>query len=298
MKSSLKKHMNTVFGVLVGNAILAFTVAAFIVPHGVIMGGATGIGLTIAHYVPVDLSIIIFIVNSILFVLGAAVLGKKFAVATIASTFIYPTFLSIVQKIPGIDGLTDNLMLATLYAGALLGVGIGLIVRVGSSTGGTDIVALVLNKWFHIPVAGLLYVIDFLVLGGQVFFSDTEQIMYGVLMLVLETAILNKVMLLGQSQIQLFIISEEYEHIREKMLKELDAGVTMVHIETGYGQENRKGVLCVIPNLKLYSVKELVQAIDPKAFITITQINEVRGRGFTMERVGFEEIPQDLKEAQ
>ncbi|MEE0737979.1 MAG: YitT family protein [Lachnospiraceae bacterium] len=294
----MKKHMNTVFGVLVGNAILAFTVAAFIVPHGVIMGGATGIGLTIAHYVPVDLSIIIFIVNSILFVLGAAVLGKKFAVATIASTFIYPTFLSIVQKIPGIDGLTDNLMLATLYAGALLGVGIGLIVRVGSSTGGTDIVALVLNKWFHIPVAGLLYVIDFLVLGGQVFFSDTEQIMYGVLMLVLETAILNKVMLLGQSQIQLFIISEEYEHIREKMLKELDAGVTMVHIETGYGQENRKGVLCVIPNRKLYSVKELVQAIDPKAFITITQINEVRGRGFTMERVGFEEIPQDLKEAQ
>lgn len=295
MKSSLKKHMNTVFGVLVGNAILAFTVAAFIIPHGVIMGGATGIGLTIAHYVPVDLSIIIFIVNSILFVLGATVLGKKFAVATIASTFIYPTFLSIVQKIPGIDGLTDNLMLATLYAGALLGVGIGLIVRVGSSTGGTDIVALVLNKWFHIPVAGLLYVIDFLVLGGQVFFSDTEQIMYGVLMLVLETAILNKVMLLGQSQIQLFIISEEYEHIREKMLKELDAGVTMVHVETGYGQENQKGVLCIIPNRKLYSVKELVQSIDPKAFITITQINEVRGRGFSMERVGYEEIPQDAK---
>lgn len=295
MKSSLKKHVNTVFGVLVGNAILAFTVVAFIVPHGVIMGGATGIGLTIAHYVPVDLSIIIFIVNSILFVLGATVLGKKFAVATIASTFIYPTFLSIVQKIPGIDGLTDNLMLATLYAGALLGVGIGLIVRVGSSTGGTDIVALVLNKWFHIPVAGLLYVIDFLVIGGQVFFSDTEQIMYGVLMLVLETAILNKVMLLGQSQIQLFIISEEYEHIREKMLKELDAGVTMVHVETGYGQENQKGVLCIIPNRKLYSVKELVQSIDPKAFITITQINEVRGRGFSMERVGYEEIPQDAK---
>ena len=295
MKSSLKKHVNTVFGVLVGNAILAFTVVAFIVPHGVIMGGATGIGLTIAHYVPVDLSIIIFIVNSILFVLGATVLGKKFAVATIASTFIYPTFLSIVQKIPGIDGLTDNLMLATLYAGALLGVGIGLIVRVGSSTGGTDIVALVLNKWFHIPVAGLLYVIDFLVLGGQVFFSDTEQIMYGVLMLVLETAILNKVMLLGQSQIQLFIISEEYEHIREKMLKELDAGVTMVHVETGYGQENQKGVLCIIPNRKLYSVKELVQSIDPKAFITITQINEVRGRGFSMERVGYEEIPQHAK---
>lgn len=289
MKKSWKKFLNMAAGVLLGNAILAFTVAAFIVPHGIIMGGATGIGLTISHYLPINLSVIIFVVNGVLFLLGAIVLGKEFALATIASSFIYPTFLSIVQSIPGIDSLTDNIMLGTLYGGALLGIGIGLIVRVGSSTGGTDILALVFNKWFHIPMAGLLYVIDFLVLGFQMFFSGTEQIMYGILNLVLTTMILNKVMLLGQSQIQLFIISDKYEEIRERMLKGLDAGVTMVHIETGYGQENKKGVLCVIPNRKLYSVKELVQSIDEKAFITITQINEVRGRGFTMDRIQYEE---------
>lgn len=292
MKSKWKKYLNMAVGVIVGNAVLAFTVAAFIVPHGIIMGGATGIGLTINHYLPINLSVIIFCVNGILFLLGAIVLGKEFALATIASSFIYPTFLSIVQSIPGIDSLTDNIMLSTLYGGALLGIGIGLIVRVGSSTGGTDILALVFNKWFHIPMAVLLYVIDFLVLGFQIFFSDTEQIMYGILNLVLTTLILNKVMLLGQSQIQLFIISERYEEIRQKMLKELDAGVTMLHIETGYGQENQKGVLCVIPNRKLYSVKELVQGIDEKAFITITQINEVRGRGFTMDRIRYEETSE------
>lgn len=292
MKSKWKKYLNMAAGVIVGNAVLAFTVAAFIVPHGIIMGGATGIGLTISHYLPINLSVIIFCVNGILFLLGAIVLGKEFALATIASSFIYPTFLSIVQSIPGIDSLTDNIMLSTLYGGALLGIGIGLIVRVGSSTGGTDILALVFNKWFHIPMAVLLYVIDFLVLGFQIFFSDTEQIMYGILNLVLTTLILNKVMLLGQSQIQLFIISERYEEIRQKMLKELDAGVTMLHIETGYGQENQKGVLCVIPNRKLYSVKELVQGIDEKAFITITQINEVRGRGFTMDRIRYEETSE------
>lgn len=288
MNKNWRKYLNMAAGVLVGNAFLAFTVAAFIVPHGIIMGGATGIGLTIGHYVPLNLSVIIFAVNAVLFVLGAVVMGKKFAVATIASTIIYPTLLSIMQAIPGIDSLTDNIMLATIYGGAILGIGIGLIVRVGSSTGGTDILALVFNKWFHIPLAGLLYVIDFLVLSCQIFFSDTEQIMYGILNLVLTTVILNKVMLLGQSQIQLFIISDKYEEIRERMLKELDAGVTMLHIETGYGQENQKGVLCVIPNRKLYSVKELVQGIDEKAFITITQINEVRGRGFTMERKTYE----------
>lgn len=179
-------------------------------------GGATGIGLAISHYLPVSLSTIIFALNAVLFVLGALVLGKKFAVATIASTFIYPTFLSVMQKIPGIDSLTDNVLLSTLYAGLLVGLGIGLIVRVGSSTGGTDIVALVFNKWFHSPVAALLYVVDFLILGSQIFFSDTEQIMYGILALMMYTVILNKVMLMGQSQIQLFIISDSYDEIRRE----------------------------------------------------------------------------------
>ena len=285
MSKNWKKYVSTVAGVLSGNAILAFTVAAFIVPNGIIMGGATGIGLAISHYLPVSLSTIIFALNAVLFVVGALVLGKKFAVATIASTFIYPTFLSVMQKIPGIDSLTDNVLLSTLYAGLLVGLGIGLIVRVGSSTGGTDIVALVFNKWFHLPVAALLYVVDFLILGSQIFFSDTEQIMYGILALMMYTVILNKVMLMGQSQIQLFIISDSYDEIRQRMLEELDAGVTMLHIETGYGKENKKGVLCVIPNRKLYSVKEMIHEIDEKAFITITQINEVRGRGFSMDRV-------------
>lgn len=284
MEKKWKKNLWTIIGVLAGNLILAFTVSAFMVPHGIIMGGATGMGLTISHYFPIDLSLIIFIVNAILFVLGAVVLGKKFALTTIISTFVYPTFLSVVRQIPGVADMTDNIMLATIYGGTLLGLGIGLIVRVGASTGGTDILALVFNKWFHIPVAALLYVVDFTVLGMQVFFSNSEQILYGILALILTTIVLNRVMLMGQSQIQLFIITELYEEVKEKMLKEIDAGVTMVHIETGYGKKQQQGVLCVIPKRKLYSVKELVQMVDPKAFITITQINEVRGRGFTLER--------------
>lgn len=155
----------------------------------------------------------------------------------------------------------------------------------GSSTGGTDILALIFHKWFHIPVAVLLYVVDFLVLGSQIFDSTSEQVLYGIMTLVLETVFMNRVMLLGKSQIQLFIISDKYEEIKERVLKDIDAGVTMVHIETGYGGREQKGVLCVIQNRKLYSVREIVQSIDPKAFITITQINEVSGRGFTMERV-------------
>ena len=279
------KLLQTVLGVLGGNAILAFSVAAFIVPHGIIMGGATGIGLLLSRVISLPLSSLILAVNALLFVWGTLVLGKKFALTTIVSTFAYPAFLSVAQMIPGITELTDNIMLATLYGGVLLGAGIGLIVKVGSSTGGTDILALIFHKWFHIPVAVLLYVVDFLVLGSQIFDSTSEQVLYGIMTLVLETVFMNRVMLLGKSQIQLFIISDKYEEIKERVLKDIDAGVTMVHIETGYGGREQKGVLCVIQNRKLYSVREIVQSIDPKAFITITQINEVSGRGFTMERV-------------
>ena len=279
------KLLQTVLGVLGGNAILAFSVAAFIVPHGIIMGGATGIGLLLSRVISLPLSSLILAVNAFLFVWGTLVLGKKFALTTIVSTFAYPAFLSVAQMIPGITELTDNIMLATLYGGVLLGAGIGLIVKVGSSTGGTDILALIFHKWFHIPVAVLLYVVDFLVLGSQIFDSTSEQVLYGIMTLVLETVFMNRVMLLGKSQIQLFIISDKYDEIKERVLKDIDAGVTMVHIETGYGGREQKGVLCVIQNRKLYSVREIVQSIDPKAFITITQINEVSGRGFTMERV-------------
>lgn len=284
-----KKAAGTVAAVLAGNLILAFTVTAFIVPQGIIMGGATGVGLTIAHYLPLSLSSVVLVVNIALFVLGALALGKKFALTTLVSTFAYPVILSAVQKIPSLGSLTENRMLASVYAGVLLGIGVGIIVRVGASTGGTDILALALHRGLHIPVAVLLYGVDFVVLGCQLPFSDMEQVLYGIFTLMAEMLVLNQVMVMGRSQMQLFVISESYEEIRQKMLQKMDAGVTMVNIETGYEKEKSKGILCIVPDRKLFSVKEMVHEVDPKAFITISKIHEVRGRGFTMDRLYKEE---------
>lgn len=289
MKSPMRKLIETILGVVLGNALLAFTVAAFMVPSGIIMGGATGVSLIISRFLPVQLSLIILAVNAVLFLLGAATLGKKFIVTTIASTFLYPLFLSVMQTIPGIDHLTENMMLCTVYGGALLGIGVGIIVRVGASTGGTDILALVLNKYLHVNVAVMMYIVDFTVLGIQVLFADAEQIMYGVIALVLMTFIMNRVMLMGQAQIQLFIITEKYEEVRERLLKEQDVGVTMVHVETGFGKAQQKAVLCITSHRKLYAINEMVHLIDEKAFLTISRINEVRGQGFTSARIKHEE---------
>lgn len=289
----LKKAAETCTAILAGNMLLGFAVAAFIIPSGAIMGGATGVGIVLARLIPLDTAVIVLCINLTALALGWAVLGRRFVLATIASSLLYPMCLGTAQRIPGIGRLTADPLLAALLGGGLVGIAVGLVMRVGSSTGGTDVVNLVLHKWTHIPVSVAVYLTDIVIMGAQAVFSDPEQILYGVVLLVVETIVLDKVMLLGQSQIQLFVISRRYEEIRQKCLTKLQAGITMVQIETGRTRSPQRGVLCVIPPRKLYAAQSLIQSVDPNAFLTITQIKEVRGQGFSSERVYVEppEIP-------
>lgn len=291
----LKKAAGVCSAILAGNILLGFAVAAFILPSGVIMGGATGVGIVLARFIPLDTATIVLCVNLMALALGWAVLGWRFVVATIASSLLYPIFLGAAQRIPGIDQLTADPLLAALLGGGLVGIAVGLVMRVGSSTGGTDVVNLVLHKWTHIPVSAAVYLTDIVIMGAQALFSDPEQILYGVVLLVVETIALDRVMLLGQSQIQLFVVSSQYEKLRQKCLTELQAGTTMVYIETGRTRTLQRGVLCVIPPRKLYAAQALIQSVDPHAFLTITQIKEVRGQGFSSERIYVESPEHPIK---
>jgi len=283
-----KKAVETCFSILAGNLLLAFAVAAFVLPHGAIMGGATGIGIVLSWFIPLDTAVIVFIANLLALALGWAVLGWRFVLMTIASSLLYPLFLGAAQRIPGIGQLTSDPLLAAILAGGLIWIAVGLVVRVGSSTGGTDVLNLVLHKWTHMPVSAALYLTDIVILVAQAVFSNMEQILYGLVLLVVETIALDRVMLFGQSQIQLFVISDRHEEIRQKCLRELQAGTTMISIETGRTRTAQQGVLCVIPPRKLYAAQSLIQAVDPNAFLTITQIKEVRGQGFSRGRTYVE----------
>ena len=274
----------TVASIIIGNALLAFLVAAFIIPHDIIMGGTTGIGIVLGKVLHFDTAVFILALNVILLIVGLIALGKKFFLSTIASSLLYPAFLELFQRIPGIDKLTDDPLLAAIFAGVLMGISLGLVMRVGSSTGGMDVVNLVLNKFFHRPVSLYVYLTDFIVIGGQAIFAKPQDTLLGLLVLALETLALDKVMIIGKSQMQIFVISSKYEEIRTLLLTKLEAGVTMTMIETGCFGEMQKGVLCVIPQRKLYAATELINSVDPNAFTTVTKINEVRGRGFTKER--------------
>lgn len=271
--------------ILLGNAMLAFLVAAFIIPHNILMGGTTGVSIILSRFIPVDTSILILIFNIALLILGFFVLGKKFFFTTVTSSILYPVLLNLMQRIPNIDKLTDDSLLAALFSGSLLGIAVGLVMRAGSSTGGTDIFNLVLSKFTHLPVSVFVWITDIVIIGGQALSLPPEKTLLGIVSLVIETLILQQVMILGKDQIEIYVISEKFEEIRYDLLMKLKAGVTMTMIETGLLGKNQKGVLCVIPPRKLYAATEMIQNIDPHAFITITKIKEVRGQGFTRTRL-------------
>ena len=288
VKKNVKESAKTVIYILLGNALLAFLVAAFIIPHNIIMGGTTGIAIVLSRFFHFDTALFVFILNALLLLLGLFIIGKKLFITSIASTLLYPAFLALFQRIPGIDSLTDNTLLAALFAGVLMGLSLGLVMRVGSSTGGMDIANLILAKWTHKSVAIFVYLTDIIVVGAQAVVADAESIMMGIVVLVLESLVLDYVMVFGQAQIQLYIISEKYEEIKTRFLTELQAGVTLGHIQTGLLEKDQKSVMCVIPSRKLYHANEIINEIDPEAFMTITKIKEVHGRGFTAERQAIE----------
>ena len=282
--NKIRRPLRTGFCILLGNALLAFLVAAFVIPHNIIMGGTTGIGILLDNFLHIDTAWIILILNVLLLLLGLIVLGKKFFLKTVASSLLYPVLLALMQKIPGIESLTDNSLIAVLFAGSLLGIAGGLVFRVGASTGGTDVINLCLNKWFHLPVAVFVYIVDFTILGAQALFSTPNSILLGIIFLIIETIVLDQVMIFGKSQIQVFVVSEHYEEIKKALLTELEAGVTMTMIKTGHLEREQQAVLCVIPPRKLYGANELIRKIDPTAFVTVTKIKEVHGRGFTFDK--------------
>ena len=147
------------------------------------------------------------------------VIGKKLFITSIASTLLYPAFLALFQRIPGIEKLTDDTLLASLFAGVLMGISLGLVMRVGSSTGGMDIVNLVLAHIFHLPVAFFVVICDVLVVGGQALFTLPEKTLLGIIVIVLETLMLDKTMILGKSRMQVYVVSQKYEEIRDKQMR-------------------------------------------------------------------------------
>lgn len=275
--------------VILGNCLYAFGVAMFILPGGLITGGTTGIALFVNGLTGVPVSAFVLVFNTLMFLVGLFVFGWKFAANTIVSTFSYPIALELITQLLGGYVMTEDLILCTVFGGICIGAAIGIVIRAGASTGGMDIPPLVLNRYFKIPVSRSIYVFDMLILLLQAAGSTGEQILYGILLVIIYSVVLDKCLMLGTAKMQIKVISGKIEEIRQTVLTDIDRGVTMLKSETGYMKRDTEMLLTVVSMRELARTEKLIHTVDEDAFVIINRVSEVSGRGFSSKKQYLEQ---------
>ena len=276
--------LKSIIPVVIGNIIYALVVKLFILPTNLMSSGTTGIALLANHFVGIPVSFFILILNVCMLILGLIVLGKKFAMTTIVSTLMYPIALEFFNQTLGEFVITNNELLNTIFAGLGIGLALGIVIRSGASTGGMDIPPLVLNHFFRIPVSVSLYVFDFIILSSQSLYNPLERLLYGIILILLTSIVLDKVLLMGTTKTEVKIISPKFEKIAEEILSEMDRGVTLLNARGGYLKNEHSVVLSVVSNRELPKIEKLVRALDPDAFMIVSRVSEVWGRGFSTKK--------------
>lgn len=270
--------------VIIGNLILALGVGLFILPNHILSGGVAGIAVALEPILHISSNMIINILTFCLFGVGALVLGKKFLIKTALSSILYPLFLTIISQFTDAVYITDNAILASLYGGVMIGLGVGLVFRTGASTGGMDIPPLIINKYTGLPLPTLVLVIDGLtvILGAAVY--GIEASLIGIISVWVSSYMINKAITFGGHEAKnVMIISDKYEEIMNAIAQSIGRGATILEGIGGYTKEKRPVLMIVIVKKQYAEVNRIVSHIDPTAFMIVTDAREVQGEGFTYE---------------
>lgn len=284
MNQNQRRTLTSLALVTLGNLLYALTVKLFLLPGGLVTGGTNGLGLITQHLFGVPLTAFVLAFNIVMLLLGWWILGWPFAATTVASSFLYPLFLEILNRLLGDFALTDDLLLNTIFCGFGIGASLGIVIRAGASTGGMDIPPLILQKKFRIPVSAGLYFFDGCILLGQLLFRPVENVLYGVVLMIIYTTVLDKMLLIGSTKTEVKVVSEKSEEIRRAILGQVDRGVTLLHGEGGYLQRETEVILSIVSNRELPKVERLINDIDPESFMIVSRVTEVRGRGFSRSK--------------
>ncbi len=282
----MKEKLKVLLYTLVGNTLLALAVCCFIVPKNFMLGGSSGISLALQQFLPLRLSILSAAVNLSLFALGWGFLGWEFAGKSLLSTLVYPVILAIFESLPisGIFAGEDTLICAVCCS-VLIGTGIGLVIRVGGSTGGMDIPPCILQKLFGIPVGKSLLCFDGIIVLSQIFLKGTEGILYSLLILLTTSFVVDRTVVSGEQTVEIVIISPAHEKIRREILDGINCGVTMLNIETGLMGQPQQAILSVVYAKKYPEIRDAALKLDPHAFIIASDVKNVNGQGYTLDRI-------------
>ncbi len=266
--------------ITIGVSILSLGLALFLIPHKIAAGGISGVGIILFYLFGINVGYTIFFLNLILFVLGFRILGRSFGFKTIYATLAYSAIVAVLSRILPPEGVTDDMILNVLFGCFLSGTGMAIVFSREASTGGTDIIAMILKKLVNLDVSWGLLIVDFTItLFAGVFFGKDIG-MYALLGVIVNTFTIDTVLAGVTTSIQVMIISDRYERIKERILNDVRRGATLLHGEGAFTGKDRKIILTVLRRKEFVRLKGIVKEEDPDAFLLVSHVREVLGEGF------------------
>ncbi len=279
------KKIYPIFTILLGAAIYAFGLTYFVVPHHLFEGGATGITLITFYLFKIPVSLMNLLINIPLFILAWKIFGAKSLYSSLLGTLALSAWLAFFERIPLHIDLQGDLLITALIAGILLGIGLGIIFNAGGTTGGTDILARILNKYTHISMGKLLFILDFCILMLiLLIFKDLRLVSYTLLFDFIVSRVIDLIGEGGYAGKGVMIITKRPDQLAKAINDDLGRGVTFISGQGYYSKENLKIIYCIVGRNEIVKMKEMIHRIDPQAFITITEAHEILGEGFTFEK--------------
>lgn len=292
----IKRFLIINFGLFIMTIGLHF----FIIPANLATGGVTGLGMIIRAYIPsINLGLLMLVFNAILFVVAFLFIGKEFGGYTIYSSFALSGMIALFEwLIPMSQPVTDDIILQLAFGTLIPAVGMGIIFYQNASTGGTDIVAKVINKYTHIEIGKALFISDALitVLAG---FTFSPRIgMYGFIGLVLFSIVIDKVIAGFETKVHVHIISNKNREIVDFVHNTLVRGLTLINGAGGFSGEPKQVISVVLSPRQYIRLKQFVRAVDPRAFLIMSYVHEVLGEGFDLASIPVGMVPADIAAAE
>jgi uncharacterized membrane-anchored protein YitT (DUF2179 family) len=267
--------------ILLGTLIQAIAIRLFFIPANLASGGVSGIAQIIHYYTHWPMGLMVFIGNVPLFALGWRYLGgRRFATRTALAIASYSLFLEVVVLFLPVHGITEDLVLNALYGAVVAGIGYGLVYRGQGTSGGSDILARILNRWRGIPMSQSYLMVDTAVILAAGFVFGWEEALYAVITLYV-SGIVAETAFEGRGLVRTaLIVTAHADTVSEQILSALQRGVTVIPATGAYTGESRSLLFCVVSRSEIPQLKTIVQEVDAKAFMVIGQAHEALGEGF------------------
>jgi len=262
-------------------SLYVFSWTAFLIPNEITAGGVTGISSILNYAFGIPISLSYLVINAVLLTAGTIIMGKGFGFKTIFCVLVSTLYFEIFPAIPWVSNIDDNLI-NSIIGGAMSAAGIALVFTQGGSTGGIDIIALVINKYREVSPGKVFMVSDFLIISSILLLPDKslQDLVYGYVVTVAFSYTVDQILTGSKQSVQMLIITNKYEEIADKLCYELDKGVTAINSIGWYKKSSSMIIMVVTQKSKMYEVMGAVKEVDPHAFLTVSTVMGVYGEGF------------------